>query len=310
MNDAKKLTLAIPTFDREAFLREALLSIDRQTFKGFKVILFDNASPYDIAALAREFPNLDITIDRNPTNIGNQGNFAKVMGYPFDTPYVMIFHDDDTIHPEYLGEAVKLLEADKNLMWVGSLIRYTTDSGKMSIFDKAPATPALLKCDQKEMVAAFMRNVPIGFSTVVYRQEALAKARPDADRFFKWLDRPFMLSAGGHEQMAVLMYPYINYRLHPSQDSAQPYREHIPHMINLIEYFADIKDRDREALVFATTNAIQVAATNASSIKDFFLIIQSFRSRGLYATKHLRPYALAWLGWLLWKRLHTIKFKI
>lgn len=303
MSNDKKLTIAIPTFDREVFLREALNSINQQIFKEFKVILFDNASPYDIDALAREFPSLAITIDKNATNIGNQGNFAKVMGYSFDTPYVMIFHDDDTIHPQYLAKAVDLLETDSDLMWVGSLIRYTTDGNKMSIFDRAPTTPTLLKCDQKEMVAAFMRNVPIGFSSVVYRREALAEATPDATRFFKWLDRPFMLSAGGNQKMAVLMYPYINYRLHPSQDSAQPYREQIPHMINLIEYFVEIKGYDREALVFGTASAIKTATVNASSIKDFFLILQIFKDRGLYSIKYLRPYSLMWLGWLLWKRV-------
>lgn len=310
MNADKKLTIAIPTFDREVFLREALVSINNQTFKDFKVILFDNASQYDIVGLAAEFPNLDISIDRNSTNIGNQGNFAKVMAYGFNTPYVMIFHDDDTIHPEYFAKAVEVLESNRELMWAGSLIRYTKDNDKMPIFDEAPSKVEVLECDQKAMVQCFMKNLPIGFSTVIYRQEALARATSDAERFFKWLDRPFMLDAGGDQKMAVLLYPYINYRLHPAQDSAQPYRQHLPQMINLIDYFADIKERDDEALVFATASAVKSAAVNATSIRDFFSILEAFQARGLYDTKHLRPYAIAWLLWLLYKRVRYSLLKM
>ena len=61
-NRASLLTIAIPTFDREEYLRETLLSLLRQTEQRFEIILFDNASPYDIEKFVHEFETLKTKI--------------------------------------------------------------------------------------------------------------------------------------------------------------------------------------------------------------------------------------------------------
>lgn len=302
MSNDKKLTIAIPTFDREVFLHEALVSIDGQIFKEFEIILFDNASPYDIERLIKLFPKLSIKLVKHASNIGAQANLEFALAYNYDTPYVMLFHDDDTIHPKYLEDAIKVLEENPRLMWLGSLVNYVSNYKKMLFLKDISALPVIKTYRQGELADALINNLPLGFSSVIYNRQTLNHIRPDADRFYIWCDRPFLLETCGENMIAVIHYPYINYRIHAAQDSALLYREHITEMIRLIEYFCHIATPGKRGRIFATASAIKTAAVNASSVKDFFFILQTFQDRGLYSIKYLRPYSLMWLGWLLWKR--------
>ena len=159
-----KLTVAIPTYDREVFLRQALESLQNQTEQSFKVILFDNASTYNINALISQFPSLSISLERNTINMGNQANFERVMAYQFNTPYVMIFHDDDTIHPNYFEDAFSILNTNEKTQWVGSFVKYVHSATKMMEFEVLPLTVPKNHYNRHELADAFMNNLPIGFS--------------------------------------------------------------------------------------------------------------------------------------------------
>lgn len=302
------LTVAIPTYDRESYLRQTLESLQSQAERSFKVMLFDNASPYDIKSLMSQFPSLSITLERNSTNVGNQANFERVMSYKFDTPYVMIFHDDDTIHPQYFKDALQVLEKDQNLNWLGSYIRYTHYNNKMMSFGDAPINPQSKIYNKRELADAFMDNAPIGFSSVIYRKEALANTSPNNESFHKWLDRPFMLEACGEKKVAVMTFPYINYRIHTAQDSAQTYKEHIPAMINLTGYISSAGSPST-GRKYATTNALRTAIQNASSVKEFISLLMKFKERGLYRTVDIRPYSIYWL-FRIWAKKLPIFTKI
>jgi len=299
----KKLTVAIPTFNREAYLREALISLARQTNQNFAVIIFDNASPYDIRALLAEFPQLATTLIRHTHNIGAQANLAYALSYQYDTPYVMLFHDDDAIHPRYFADALPILDGHNDTQWIASTIRYVRTPSEMEVFATPPATLPLQHCSKQEVADAFMGNIPIGFSTVIYRQEVLSQIRPDSDRFHIWSDRPFMLEAMGDKKATILHFPYINYRIHLSQDSAQQYVEHIPEMIRVIAHISAAGSTEK-ARVFTTTSTLRTATINATSVQRFFAIMKQFKKQGLYRTRDIRPHSLYWVVRLLLSRLY------
>lgn len=306
--DAIKLTVAIPTHDREAYLRQALESLQNQTEQSFKVILFDNASPYNINALISQFPSLSISLERNPINMGNQANFERVMAYQFNTPYVMIFHDDDTIHPNYFEDALGVLEQHPNVRWIDSLINYIKTPNNMSLFLQKKNKMPVSFHNKTEVADIFMSNLPLGFSPVIYRREVFANTKLNPTQFHKWCDRPFMLDACSNQKVAILHFPYVNYRLHRFQDSAQSYREHIPHMINFTEYLSSTGNK-KTAKLFATDNAIRTAVQNSKDIVDFFTILKLFKDRKLFNVKHIRPYSVYWFFRLGFGRIKNNLYK-
>src|SRR5689334_11309149 len=101
-----KVTIAIAAYNRPQYLSDCLLSISNQTFRDFEVLVFDNHSEYDVPALLAKFKDIKITLLQTPENIGQDGNFLRIYTHSYQTPYVLIFHDDDALHPQTLEKEV------------------------------------------------------------------------------------------------------------------------------------------------------------------------------------------------------------
>src|SRR5689334_19803991 len=73
------VTVAIPTFDRPALLREALESVLRQDLKEFEVLVVDDASPCDVAAVVESFGDPRLRLIRQPRNVGMLRNWRTAL---------------------------------------------------------------------------------------------------------------------------------------------------------------------------------------------------------------------------------------
>jgi abequosyltransferase len=103
------LTLAIPTYNRAACLRE-LLSVLATQLKNeprVELIISDNASPDDTPSIVQDFVDrgLRVRYIRNPENIGPDANFLQCFEQARGK-YVWLFSDDDVIIP---GGLTKIL---------------------------------------------------------------------------------------------------------------------------------------------------------------------------------------------------------
>lgn len=108
-DDSILLSIAIPTFNRAACLRECLDSI-RVSLSGVEakdqceVVISDNASKDDTALVVRAFEkDLRIRYFRQVTNVGAHANFRAVADLAKGT-YVWIFGDDDKVGPTAVGK--------------------------------------------------------------------------------------------------------------------------------------------------------------------------------------------------------------
>ena len=82
MGDQKpKLTIGIPIYNGEKFVRDKLENILSQTFSNFEIIISDNASTDKTQEICNEFLKNDKRIQyfRQKTNIGGIQNFIFVM---------------------------------------------------------------------------------------------------------------------------------------------------------------------------------------------------------------------------------------
>ncbi len=118
------LTIAIPTYNRAAYLRELLSSLFDQLVNEPRVelIVFDNASPDDTPLAVADFQQrgLSIRSRRNAENIGADANFLSCFEEAAGR-YVWIFGDDDVVVPGGVGAVLSVLEAaDYDLVHIGS----------------------------------------------------------------------------------------------------------------------------------------------------------------------------------------------
>lgn len=99
----KKLSIGIPTFNREQQLKNQLSSIFKQDISNIEeIIIVDNHSEYDITNVVSEFDTNKIRLIKNPFNIKMSSNMASPFLY-CKTEWLWLLSDDD----ETLGNSIE-----------------------------------------------------------------------------------------------------------------------------------------------------------------------------------------------------------
>lgn len=114
-----RVAIGMPVFNGEQTVSNAIESITRQTYGGFKLIISDNAStdatPEICKAMAARDPR--IVYVRQNSNIGAEANFDYVLRAS-ECEYFMWAAADDVRSPDFLAQCVEFL--DHNNDYVGA----------------------------------------------------------------------------------------------------------------------------------------------------------------------------------------------
>ena len=76
-----KVTIGMPVYNAEKYLRKSLGALVSQSFKDFELIISDNASIDGSSDICKEYSKIDDRIKyvRQPVNIGGWENFKYVL---------------------------------------------------------------------------------------------------------------------------------------------------------------------------------------------------------------------------------------
>jgi glycosyltransferase involved in cell wall biosynthesis len=130
------VSIAVPVYNGQRYLAEALDSILCQTVSDLEIIISDNASTDETAAICARYAATDerVRYFRNNTNIGACPNFNICVGYATGRYFKWQPHDD-VLEPEYLQKCIAALESNPNAVLCQSHIRYIdVDSGSIGIY--------------------------------------------------------------------------------------------------------------------------------------------------------------------------------
>jgi glycosyltransferase involved in cell wall biosynthesis len=107
------VSIGIPVRNGAEFVREALDSARAQDYPNLEILVSDNASSDDTEALCREHANRDPRIRywRNPEDIGQVGNFGKVLAQASGRYFTWLAADDILSYRDYASRTVAYLEA-------------------------------------------------------------------------------------------------------------------------------------------------------------------------------------------------------
>lgn len=106
------LSVAIPTFNRQAELIQCLESIVPQAQAlAIRIYISDNASPYDVFSTLEPFRAAHplIVCHRNPVNVGLDANLRQVISMA-ESEYVWTFSDDDRMAEGALARVLSFCE--------------------------------------------------------------------------------------------------------------------------------------------------------------------------------------------------------
>jgi glycosyltransferase involved in cell wall biosynthesis len=109
-----RVSVIMPVYLRQQYLRQALESALAQTYRDIEIIVTDNGPSPEIEQLVRSYGDPRLRYRHNGGNIGPMANamagYAEARG-----AYITNLHDDDVWEPTYLARLVPALEADDDL---------------------------------------------------------------------------------------------------------------------------------------------------------------------------------------------------
>ena len=108
-DDGPLVSVCIPTYNRASMVGDAIRSALAQTYETIEVLVVDNASTDDTAAVVSSFTDPRLTYIRNERNLGLFGNFNRCIELA-QGKYIHILHSDDMVPPEFTETCVRFLE--------------------------------------------------------------------------------------------------------------------------------------------------------------------------------------------------------
>lgn len=209
------VTVVIPTRDRLAYLGESISSVVNQTEQDLRIVVIDNGTTAGAEAVVEQYGAGRTELIRGNGNLGVIGNLNVALQHGV-SEFVMVFHDDDVMHPRLIERELEIFARHKRLAWVGSAYREVTDHAQMTTERELPAHYRLMP-DARTFVLDVISAGAIGFPSVLYRRELLGGLNLLDERFGTMADRPLLAQLAGVSGAARLQAPYVSYRIHPKQ---------------------------------------------------------------------------------------------
>jgi len=116
MSESPLITIALPVYNSKRHVRQSLESLLAQSYKDFVLIISDNASTDGTADICQEYARSDSRVQytRNKVNIGNPGNFNRLVGLT-TTKYIKWSTSDDYWEPTFVERALEVIDHDPSI---------------------------------------------------------------------------------------------------------------------------------------------------------------------------------------------------
>jgi glycosyltransferase involved in cell wall biosynthesis len=207
----------MPTFNRSRLLAEAIDSVLGQTFKGFELIICDNASTDSTQLVVKSFSDDRIVYVRNDQNIGVIKNWNKALGTSRGK-YVTIFHDDDLMLPENLSVKVSLLDQYAHVGMVHSNFQMIDGDGRVTQHYRSMGEGGFRELDDiEESPQALQRLLTynaVHVCSAVFRRECYEQLGGFTDRIRLFPDWEYWMRIASRFAVAFVSKPLIKWRSH------------------------------------------------------------------------------------------------
>ncbi|WP_341527606.1 glycosyltransferase family 2 protein [Nostoc sp. UHCC 0302] len=126
-----RVSIGLPVYNGEKFVKEAIDSLLAQSFENFELIISDNASTDKTEEICRTYAEQDkrIRYYRNEKNIGCAPNFNRVFELSSGEYFKWAAYDD--LHaPDFLTKCVEVLDKDPSVILCHSHAYFIDEDGK------------------------------------------------------------------------------------------------------------------------------------------------------------------------------------
>lgn len=211
------LQVYLPTYNRPELLRKTIRSVLAQTVPVEHICVLDNGGFPQTREILSEFEGHGIEY-RDTREFENWGNLMASQKY-LQREYILLLHDDDLIHPEYLETALRVLDSDSDI----NLLTAHAEPWEIS---QAPVNLPNLSATghifSAREYATYVYNASHpSYSLAIYRRSFYKQIDllDNFEKYGKWGDVPMMLETIQSGKAAVLTDACGWMGVHSGQDT-------------------------------------------------------------------------------------------
>jgi glycosyltransferase involved in cell wall biosynthesis len=201
------VTVLMPVYNQEKYIKFSVESILTQTFPNFELLIIDDGCTDKSMAIVNGFKDQRIRVIKTP-HIGQAGamniGLKKAAG-----KYVARIDADDIALPNRLQEQIAFLEANRKIVLVGSWVEVFDDSGKVLGIRKGPADPLLIRWE------TIFHN-PLPHPSVCFCKEPILALGGYNPSWLHMEDRELFFKVAHKYQAANIPRVLLRYRQHPA----------------------------------------------------------------------------------------------
>lgn len=221
----EKISILIPTYNREKYIEETIFSALNQTYKNIEVIIVDNCSTDGTYEICQKIASKDarLLLFKNSENIGPVKNWIECLKKS-SGKYVKILWSDDLMHPEFLRQTMDYI-VDDNVGFVYTAVKvFGTHDDVKDRFLYQKKNTGIYKSDQ------YIQGVILGGDYPVSPGCALFRHKDVVNNLKAYIPNPigsnfsehgigsdlllFLLTAMTYKKYAVINKPYSFFRAH------------------------------------------------------------------------------------------------
>jgi glycosyltransferase involved in cell wall biosynthesis len=306
------MSVAIPVFNRRDLVAAAVQSALSQQIDGLEVIVVDNCSQDGTWELLQGLADPRLRCVRNESNLGLFGNFnrcaAEVRG-----EYALFLGSDDRLEPDFLAQALGLLDAAPSAVLLSSRGRLIDRQGRAK-GTIARHFPSGRYAGQRVSAAWFWSSYhygenPLNYpSGVVMRSSALRACLPFRTDLGAPADIDLFLRVLRHGDLLVTDKVGCAVMTHEGQEGLKARNDVTREQVALMDVFrADLEAAGIYERVRRQSSALVLAALVRTALSEPARVAQQFRAFGRGPIEMLSA-AAKLLGYRMLDRLFGIRF--
>ncbi len=134
-----KVTVLMPVYNGETYLREAIDSVLNQTFRDFTLLIINDGSTDGTQSIIDSYSDsrIKVHLQKNQGVSRSLNNGIALV----DTPYIRRHDADDISEPWMLEQQMLFLNKNPDISFVGTMCAFMTDRSKVAIKYTQPKKP-------------------------------------------------------------------------------------------------------------------------------------------------------------------------
>ena len=151
MSGQNLLTVALPVYNGQEYLAEALASLLAQSYANFRLVISDNGSTDQTLHICELFCRNDSRVSyiRHTLNRGPSWNFTYLLNIA-NTKYFMWAASDDLWHINYVESCMMQLAADPEIAIAASLVTPFSDHAYLDPYRQLSELPAATRWQTRQ----------------------------------------------------------------------------------------------------------------------------------------------------------------